>query len=88
MRKARGENGPDLTTVRRALRGETHKRGRVETRGRKTKLTAVKLQALDRARKKVAKKVKGEAEVHMKDIMKEVPSLQEKLRLPTQTVWM
>ena len=60
-----------MTTVRRALRGETHKRGRMETRGRKTKLTAVKLQALDRARKKVAKKVKGEAEVHMKDLMKE-----------------
>ena len=38
-RKSRGELGPDLTSVRRALRGETHQRGRKETRGVKKKLT-------------------------------------------------
>ena len=42
--------GLDLTTVHRALRGATHKRGPAETRGRKPKLTAVKLRALNKAR--------------------------------------
>ena len=46
-RKARGQPGPDLTRVRRALRGITQKRARVETRGRKPKLTLVKLRALN-----------------------------------------
>ena len=43
LRGARGKRGlvgPDLTTVRRALRGLTRRRGRKETRGAKTKLTA------------------------------------------------
>ena len=52
-RTARGQPGPDLTTVRRALRGATRKRARVETRGRKAKMTIVKLRALDAARRRL-----------------------------------
>ena len=33
-RRRRGLGGPDLTTVRRALRGKTHRRGVPERRGR------------------------------------------------------
>ena len=35
LRRARGLNAPDDTTIRRFLRGRTHKRGAIETRGRK-----------------------------------------------------
>ena len=63
-RTARGQPGPDFTTVRRALRGATGKRARVETRGRKAKLTIVKLRALDAARRRLIQRAKGETEVH------------------------
>ena len=69
-RAARGQSGPDLTTVRRALRGATRKRARVETRGRKAKLTIVKLRALDAARRRLIQRAKGETEVHIEDVMK------------------
>ena len=69
-RAARGQPGPDLTTVRRALRGSTRQRARVETRGRKAKLTVVKLRALDAARRRLIQQAKGETEVHIKDLMK------------------
>ena len=71
-RTARGQPGPDLTTVRRALRGSTRKRARVETRGRKAKLTVVKLRALDAARRRLIQQAKGEREVHIKDVMKAI----------------
>ena len=49
-RESLDETGLDLTTVHRALRGAAHKRGPAGTRGRKPKLTAVKLRALNNAR--------------------------------------
>ncbi|CAK0825254.1 unnamed protein product [Prorocentrum cordatum] len=69
-RESLDETGPDLTTVRRALRGATHRRGPAETRGRKPKLTAVKLRALNNARVRLIRAAKGEAEVHLRDVMK------------------
>ena len=69
-RAARGLPGPDLTTVRRALRGATGKRARVEARGRKAKVTIVKLRALDAARRRLIQRAKGETEVHIKDVMR------------------
>ena len=69
-RKSRDEAGPDLTTVRRALKGVTHKRGQSEARGRKPKITAVKLRALNNARLRLVRAAKGEAEVHIKDVLK------------------
>ena len=69
-RAARGGSGPDLTTIRRVLRGTTRKRGGVETRGRKAKLTPVKLRSLEAARRRLIKEAKGESEVHVSDVMK------------------
>ncbi|CAK0909407.1 unnamed protein product [Prorocentrum cordatum] len=69
-RESLDETGPDLTTVRRALRGATHRRGPAETRGRKPELTAVKLRALNNARVRLIRAAKGEAEIHLKDVMK------------------
>ena len=43
QRGPRGKGGPDLTSVRRALRGRTFKRAKVETRGRPRSLTSINL---------------------------------------------
>ena len=68
-RGKKGLTAPNLTTVRRALRGVTHKRGLKETRGAKVKLTLRQLRRLDSARKELIQKAAGEGEVHVKDIM-------------------
>lgn len=69
LRARRDQEGPDLTTVRRTLRGKTHKRGLKETRGAKPKLTALQLRKLNTARKALIKKAKKEGEVHYEHIM-------------------
>ena len=70
-RAARGALGPDLTTVRRALRGKTFKRGYKETRGAKAKLTALNLRSLNAARKRLIKQADNKAEVHLAQVMEE-----------------
>ena len=52
-----------LTAVRKALRGLTHRQGRIETRGRPREVTARGVEAMDRARKRLQEKVDGEDEV-------------------------
>ena len=42
-----------LPAIRKVLRGETHLRGRSETRGRKRRVTARGIEALDNARKRL-----------------------------------
>ena len=59
-----GKDGPDLTSVRRALKGQTFRRSRKESRGRHRILSQTNLRAVDRARKKLIKKADGEYEVH------------------------
>ena len=49
----------NLTAVRRFLRGKTHKRGKVETRGRKRALTRRNVLAMDKARLKFIASTKG-----------------------------
>ena len=44
-RATAGGDGPSLSTVRRALRGVTHRRGMVETRGRKRTLSPANIRA-------------------------------------------
>ena len=44
-----GGDGPNLSAVRRALRGVTHRRGMVETRGRKRTLSPANIRALNTA---------------------------------------
>jgi hypothetical protein len=69
-REKRGEQPPDITTLRRALKGKTHRRGRQETRGAKKVLTASHLRALDSTRKKLIAKAGNEYEVHWDDVIK------------------
>ena len=69
-RVRRGLVPPNLTTIRRALRGATHKRGIRETRGRKSKLTPEQLRRLNLARKRLIREAEGEAEVHIGHVMK------------------
>jgi len=68
-RKRSHKDAPDLTTVRRAVRGVTHLAGRKEKRGRKRKLGPLTLRRIDKARKDLVKKAAGEHEVHMDQIM-------------------
>ena len=68
--KRRGETGPDITTVRRAVRGTSFKRARVETRGAKKILSTANLHALDRARLRLIKKADNDSEVHWEDVMR------------------
>ena len=65
-----GRPAPDLTTVRRALKGATHKRATVETRGRKKLLTARNLATLDRKRMEMIEKADGLTEIHWDDVIK------------------
>lgn len=61
--------GPDLTNVRFFIKGLTHRRGVVETRGAKRKLTRRKLQKVNTVRKKLYAQADGETEVHWDEIL-------------------
>jgi hypothetical protein len=69
MRARAKSEGPDITTVRRAVRGKTHKRGAQERRGRKRKLSTIAVRRLNKTRKELIKKAAGEYEVHWKDMI-------------------
>ena len=69
-RVAAGERAPSLMAVRRALRGVTFRRSKVETRGRKQILTPANLRALDRTRKRLIAEADEEFEVHWDDIIR------------------
>ena len=69
-RQRAGVEVPDLTTLRRAIKGKTHKRGRKETRGRKAKYSKKWVVSLNRARKYLLKKVDNGREVRWKDVVK------------------
>ena len=68
--KRRGETGPDITTVRRAVIGTSFKRARVERRGAKKTLSTVNLHALDRARLRLIKEADNDSDVHCEDVMR------------------
>ena len=62
LAKRRGAKGVDMlnsTAVRRFLRGHSHKRGKVETRGRKRSLSRRNVLAMDKSRLKFIKDVQG-----------------------------
>ena len=65
-----GQAAPDLTTVRRALRGATRKRATAETRSRKTPLTARNFATLDRNRVEMIEEADGQTEIHWKNVIK------------------
>ena len=62
-RKRRGVAPPKIWAVRRAMRGRTHKRSRVETRGRKAALTPAQARRLDASRRKLITNADAEYEV-------------------------
>ena len=64
-----GGDGPNLSTVRKALRGISHRRGMVETRGRKRILSPVSARALDAARKRLIAKTDGQYDVHVFELL-------------------
>ena len=70
QRAHKGLEVPNLTNIRKALHGETYRRGMKETRGRKRTLSVANVTTLDRVRKEMIKKAKGEREVHWPEIIK------------------
>lgn len=64
------KDAPDLTNVRRVLRGKTYRQGLVETRGRKRSLSRRMVLSMDRARKTLTRKAAGQTEVRWRDIVK------------------
>ena len=75
-----------MTTVRRALRGATHKRAIAETRGRKKSLTARNFATLDSKRVEMIEKADGQTEIHWKDVIKKarVPNV-DRITASTRT---
>ena len=67
-RGRKGIKPPNLTAIRRALRGATHKRGHKETRGRKLKYTKKMVSKANDARKKLIKKASNQREVRWEDV--------------------
>ena len=59
-----------LTAVRKVLRAVTHRRGAVETRGRKRRVSSRGIEALDKARQRLQQRAGGEEEVTWKQIIK------------------
>ena len=70
MRARRREPPPDLTTVRRLMKGCTHKVGVAEKRGRRAKLSRRSVLAMEKKRKELQKRSSGEYEVHWTDVVK------------------
>ena len=70
MRVARGVEPPQIWAIRRAMKGCTHRRAPVETRGRKSSLTDKEVQRLERTRQNLVRKADGEYEVTYAALMK------------------
>jgi hypothetical protein len=68
-RKRSKLDGPDLTSVRRLLKGKTHPESRVETRGKRRIYSALKVKTMNKVRQDIQKKVDGEREVLWEEII-------------------
>ena len=71
-RKKRGIRAPSLPNLRRVIKGETYKRGQVERRGRKPKVTTRQAHAISNHRRALIKKKDSEEDAHWCDILKKV----------------
>jgi hypothetical protein len=69
-REKAGTAAPNITNVRKALKGKSYRRGKVETRGRKKTLTRRNVLQLNSTRKKLIKKADSEYEVHWTDVVR------------------
>jgi hypothetical protein len=65
-----GIKAPELGVVHRSLQGKTHRRAIVETRGRKRSLSRSNLKSMNKVRKTLIKKAKGEREVTWLDVVR------------------
>ena len=63
-------SAPDITSVRRAMKGKTHRQDVEEARGRPRKHTRRNVLKMAKTRKNLIAKAEGEYEVHWKDVMK------------------
>ena len=70
QRRRRNEGEPCLTAIRRALHGITHKRSRVETRGRPKVLSSRNLKTVDATRKRLIAKADNTREIHWSDLLR------------------
>ena len=70
QRARKGLATPDLTNLRKVIKGKTYKRGHTETRGRKLKLTKKWVDTLNAARKRLIKKTNNHREVRWQDVVK------------------
>lgn len=61
---------PNLTAVRRALLGKSHRRGLPETRGGRRKLTKKQVLKLNQVRKTLLRKVGSESKVTYHQILR------------------
>ena len=69
-RGGEGTPAPNLTNVRKALKGQSYRRGQVETRGRKRKLSRRVVQKLDTTRVAMIEQADNKVEVHWKDVLR------------------
>ena len=69
-RAARGDPRPSPETVRRALKGVTHARGKPERRGRNRVLTKAALKKVNKARIDLINEANGEREVRWADALR------------------
>ena len=69
-REGDGIAAPNLTNVRKALKGQSYRRGQVETRGRKRKLSRRVVLKLDTTRKQLIEKANNEGEVHWGNVLR------------------
>ena len=69
-REQQGLDSPCLRAVQRAVVGQTYRRGRSETRGRKRTLSAKNVRKLNVTRKALIKDAAGESEIHWSDVIK------------------
>ena len=68
QRARKGSHGPDVTSVRRFLKGLTHQRGKPETRGRKRAYSRKHVLKMERVRKVLLKKAGNQREVRWEDV--------------------
>ena len=69
-RARKGILAPNITNIRKAVKGITYKRGMVETRGRKPIYSKRQVSKMNTVRKHLLKKAKGEREVRWSDIQR------------------
>ena len=74
-RHRRRAPGPDLTTVRRALKSKSHKRSAPERRGRKRSLGLAEVRALDKTRKRLIRECEGRRYVQWAEVIKRTPGV-------------